>query len=173
MYHPPEFSSRQSSPICVPLFRSHSRSEASNEHVMICRPLGKCKTWHTCPVWPRIVWRGVIAGVLLVEEDMVRAQSLNYVLVSPDVYFFSFDGSEPHKLRRQCTYRIQNSLLQDRDWTQVLRNSTMRERCLWYPNLLVSKSSALSVRNAYSITHGRFRRVQCRAPEINGCLVGG
>jgi hypothetical protein len=24
--------------------------------------------------------------------------------------FFSFDGSEPHKLTRQCTYRIESSL---------------------------------------------------------------
>jgi hypothetical protein len=40
---------------------------------------------------------------------MVRAQSLNYVLVSQDV-FFSFVGLEPYKLTRHCTYGIQFSL---------------------------------------------------------------
>jgi hypothetical protein len=38
---------------------------------------------------------------------------------------------------------------------QVLRNSTMHERSLWYLKLLVSMSSTSSVRRAYSITHGK------------------
>ncbi|KAG1813649.1 uncharacterized protein BJ212DRAFT_1366388 [Suillus subaureus] len=45
---------------------------------MMCRPSGKRATPFTQLVWPRIVWRGMIAGVLLMEDDMVRACSLNY-----------------------------------------------------------------------------------------------
>jgi hypothetical protein len=44
MDHTPPSPSRQSSPICVPLSRSHNRSEPSNEQVMMCRPPGKCTT---------------------------------------------------------------------------------------------------------------------------------
>src|SRR5437588_4864989 len=47
------FSSRQSSPICAPLSRSHRLSEPSVEHVMMLRPLGKCTTPMTLSVWPR------------------------------------------------------------------------------------------------------------------------
>ncbi|KAG2055264.1 hypothetical protein BDR06DRAFT_350388 [Suillus hirtellus] len=39
--------SYQTSPICVPLSMSHSRSEPSNEHVMMCRPPGKCTAQFT------------------------------------------------------------------------------------------------------------------------------
>jgi hypothetical protein len=63
---------RHSSPICVPFSRSHSRSEPPKEHVMSCRSPGKCTTPPTRSVWPSIVWCGMIAGILLVEEDMVR-----------------------------------------------------------------------------------------------------
>ncbi|KAG2738127.1 hypothetical protein P692DRAFT_201508732 [Suillus brevipes Sb2] len=73
MDHTASSPSRQSSPICVPFSRSHSRSEPSKEHVIICRLPGKCTTPRTSSVWPSIVWRGMMAGILLVEEDMVRS----------------------------------------------------------------------------------------------------
>ncbi|KAG1738577.1 hypothetical protein EDD22DRAFT_335722 [Suillus occidentalis] len=42
---------------------------------------------------------------------MVHARSLDYVLVSSNICFFSsFDCSELHKLTRQCAYRIRSSL---------------------------------------------------------------
>jgi hypothetical protein len=74
--------SRQSSPICVPLSKSHSRREPSHGHVMIRRPPGRCAIHRTRSLWPRIVWMGVTADVfscfLLVWEDMVGAGGLKY-----------------------------------------------------------------------------------------------
>ncbi|KAG2041199.1 hypothetical protein BDR03DRAFT_947286 [Suillus americanus] len=54
--NPTLFSCRQSSPICAPLSRSHSRSEPSDEHVMMCRlpdilrarSLDYAKSWPVC-----------------------------------------------------------------------------------------------------------------------------
>src|SRR6266481_4703743 len=73
-------SSRQSSPICAPLSRSHRRSEPSIEHVMMLRPLGKCTMPMILLVWPRIVWRGFITDVLFtpaVDGSMVKPGYLN------------------------------------------------------------------------------------------------
>src|SRR5205807_1727055 len=73
-------SSRQSLPICAPLFVSHSRSEPSSEHVMICRLPGRCAALQTVRVCPRIVWRGFVVNVffILALEDMADAARLSY-----------------------------------------------------------------------------------------------
>jgi hypothetical protein len=56
----------QSSPICFPLFKFHTRSEPSCEQVMIRCPPGRCTTPQTRSVCPSNLCRGVIADVCFV-----------------------------------------------------------------------------------------------------------
>lgn len=68
--------SRQSSPICIPLSRSHSWSEPSSEHVIMRRLPGRCTIFRIRAVWSRPVRQGVIAGVLLLGDDVVGPRGL-------------------------------------------------------------------------------------------------
>jgi hypothetical protein len=72
----PFFPSRQASPICSPVFKFHTRSEPSEEQVIIRCPHCRCITPLTQSVWPSNFWQGLIASVFCVplaaaEKDML------------------------------------------------------------------------------------------------------
>src|SRR5882762_8928981 len=77
--------SRQSFPICSPLFKFHIRSEPSSEQVMIRRPPGRCMTPSTFLVCPSNFLRGLIPRVFSVPtagRDIVVVQDLNNAALS-------------------------------------------------------------------------------------------
>src|SRR5947209_7303363 len=73
--------SRQSFPICSPLFKFHIRSEPSPEQVMIRCPPGMCMTPRTHPVCPSNFLWGLIPRVFSVPtagRDIVVVQDCDY-----------------------------------------------------------------------------------------------
>ncbi|KAG1906777.1 uncharacterized protein F5891DRAFT_478957 [Suillus fuscotomentosus] len=81
MVHTSISPSRQSSPICLPLFKFHTRSEPSTEQVIIRSPPGRCIASLTESACPSNFWQGVIAGpsfLLTMGEDILAQLRLSF-----------------------------------------------------------------------------------------------